>query len=55
MSSKRNIKNESELAVRNGDKRNLAKGKAAVRPLIERGVLEDRAGHCLEDRTWVLW
>lgn len=42
------MKDESKLAVRNGDKRILAKGKAEVRPLIERGVLEDRAGPC----TW---
>lgn len=33
--------------MKNGDKRVLAKGKAEVRPLIERGVLEDR--------KWVLW
>lgn len=32
------------MAVRNRDKRILAKGKAEVRPLVERGVLEDRAG-----------
>lgn len=38
---------ESELDVRNGDKGILAKGKAEVRPLIERGVLKDRAGHCI--------
>lgn len=38
---------ESELAVRNEDKRILAKGEAEVRPLIERGVLEDRVGHCI--------
>lgn len=41
------MKDESELAVRNGDKRILAKGKVEVRPLIERGVLEDRVGHCI--------
>lgn len=45
MSSKGNMKNES-VSCEEWDKRILEKGEAEVRPLVERSVLEDRAGRC---------
>lgn len=36
----------SQVSCEEWHKRILEKGEAEVRPLVERSVLEDRAGHC---------